>query len=253
MHTKFKPVVTGGLAKQIANNIGEAILQGRLKIDERLPSEHELAAQFGVSRPTVREALKRLAAQNLVRSQRGPAGGTFVAKPTDAELQATLSNATTMLMSLGGVGFPDLAEAREHLERICCRLAAERRTDAHLEALENEIRIQADPKSDDIAFCSSDLRFHKTLVAATGNPLMRLVMVSVIDSLQSVTNLVTYPARARQKIVGQHEAILRAVRESDPDAAEAAIEQQMKYVAETYVDAQELRRKRKAARPSHSA
>ena len=71
-------IVTKSAAKQIAEHIRTAILEGRLKGDERLPTEEELAARYGVSRPTVREALKRLAAQNLISSKRGPAGGTFV-------------------------------------------------------------------------------------------------------------------------------------------------------------------------------
>ena len=68
-------IVTKSAAKQIAEHIRGAILEGRLKGDERLPTEEELAARYGVSRPTVREALKRLAAQNLISSKRGPAGG----------------------------------------------------------------------------------------------------------------------------------------------------------------------------------
>jgi len=72
MAIKFEPLVTESLAKQIAENIREAIMTGSLKVDERLPTEEELAARFEVSRPTIREALKRLAAQHLIRSRRGP-------------------------------------------------------------------------------------------------------------------------------------------------------------------------------------
>ena len=63
------------MSKQIADAIRSAILQGKLVVDEQLPSEHELAKRYGVSRPTVREALKRLAAQNLVRTRPGSGGG----------------------------------------------------------------------------------------------------------------------------------------------------------------------------------
>lgn len=68
------------LSVQIADALREAIVEGRLEVDARLPSESELAARFGVSRPTVREALKRLAAQNLIRTTRGTQGGAFVAR-----------------------------------------------------------------------------------------------------------------------------------------------------------------------------
>jgi nitrite reductase/ring-hydroxylating ferredoxin subunit len=76
--------VTASAAKQISESLRAAIMDGRLKVDERLPTEEELAQRFKVSRPTVREALKRLAAQHLIRSRRGPAGGNFVSSPAPA-------------------------------------------------------------------------------------------------------------------------------------------------------------------------
>ena len=84
MHNEYvvgfesQPLTTQSLARQIAEQLRDAIVAGRLGADERLPGEEQLAKQFGVSRPTVREALKRLAAQHLIRSRRGPTGGTFV-------------------------------------------------------------------------------------------------------------------------------------------------------------------------------
>ncbi|RMD91894.1 MAG: GntR family transcriptional regulator, partial [Alphaproteobacteria bacterium] len=68
---KIDPDSPEELSAQIARAIRAAIMDGSLKVDERLPSEQELAESFGVSRPTVREALKRLAAQSLIRTQRG--------------------------------------------------------------------------------------------------------------------------------------------------------------------------------------
>jgi DNA-binding GntR family transcriptional regulator len=81
MTIDYQGLVTQGLARQISEKIRDAILEGRIQVHERLPTEEELAAKFNVSRPTIREALKRLAAQNLIRSRRGPTGGTFVNQP----------------------------------------------------------------------------------------------------------------------------------------------------------------------------
>ena len=75
---KIDPKNPADLSAQIAKAIRDAIICGDLPVDERLPSEAELAEQFHVSRPTVREALKRLAAQSLIRTQRGATGGAFV-------------------------------------------------------------------------------------------------------------------------------------------------------------------------------
>ena len=91
MAINFQPLVAESLAKQIAENIRNAIMDGSLKVDEKLPTEEILAKKFNVSRPTIREALKRLAAQNLIRSRRGPTGGTFVNCPSQEDLRSSLT------------------------------------------------------------------------------------------------------------------------------------------------------------------
>ena len=68
---KIDPTKNADYSAQIAKAIRDAIIGGQLNVNDRLPSEAELAEQFEVSRPTVREALKRLAAQSLIRTQRG--------------------------------------------------------------------------------------------------------------------------------------------------------------------------------------
>jgi DNA-binding FadR family transcriptional regulator len=234
MEVKLKPIVTGGMAKQIATNVREAIMAGRLKIDDRLPTEEELATQFGVSRPTIREALKRLTAQNLVRSQRGPTGGTFVVRPTEEQIASSLTGSVMMFISLGGVAPDHLSEARESLERLCCRLAAQHRTEDDLEAMRRQLAMQRDASASDITFCLADMGFHQALVEATHNPLMRILMASLIETLQAVFNMASFPFRVRKKVIAQHEAILEAIVAQDADAAETAMEAQMRYLAETY-------------------
>ena len=93
-----KTIVKSSISKQIAEQLREAIVSGQLEIGDRLPTEDELAQRYGVSRPSVREALKRLAAQNLVRARRGPTGGNFVVRPSFDELAESLSGAATLLI-----------------------------------------------------------------------------------------------------------------------------------------------------------
>src|ERR1700686_580186 len=112
MAIDYQGIVTHGLAIQIATKIREAILERRLKVDERLPTEEELASRFNVSRPTIREALKRLAAQNLIRSRRGPTGGTFVNQPSREDARLTVANAARLLVSMDEFNLNDIAEAR---------------------------------------------------------------------------------------------------------------------------------------------
>lgn len=237
MAIKFEPLVTESLAKQIAENIREAIVKGSLKVDERLPTEEELAARFEVSRPTIREALKRLAAQHLIRSRRGPTGGTFVNRPSQDEVRLNLTNAMTLLVGMGEFNLTDIAETRQGLETLCCRLAAERRTDAHLVALAVELDIQRDPALSDVDFCASDVRFHRVLADATDNALLKFIVLTVIDALQPVANMVVYQFRERQRLVSQHESILAALQARDADSAIAALNEQIADLGEKYAQA----------------
>lgn len=241
MAINFRPLVAESLAKQIAESIRSAILDGSLKVDEQLPTEDVLADKFKVSRPTIREALKRLAAQNLIRSRRGPAGGTFVNRPSQEDLRSSLTGAAMLMVSMGEFSLSEIAEARRELELTCCRLAAERRGEEQLLTMAAEIERQKDPQTSDEEFCGSDVRFHRALVDATGNPVLQFVMFAVIEALQPATNLVIFRFRKREKILAQHERIYEAIKARHAEVAEEALAEQMNYLCEQYAQAQEWR------------
>lgn len=250
MPINYNQISTEGVASQIANNLRESIVEGHLKVEERLPTEEELAERFGVSRPTIREALKRLAAQNLIRTRRGPTGGSFVKKPSQAEIHEQLSSMASVLVSVGEFHLPEIVEARHELERICCRLAAERRSDEILEEMEAELAVQQKTAITDVEFCASDVRFHRLIVEATENSVLQFLMTAVIEVLQPVLNLVAYKFRERKLIVAQHREILDALRAREGNRAERALDAQMNYLREKYADAKEWRlqrQKRKSA------
>jgi len=108
---KIDPENKTDLSAQIAAAIRDAIVSGALIVDERLPSEAELADQFSVSRPTVREALKRLAAQSLIRTQRGAFGGAFVNRLSYPEAYGQQITTSTLLLSMNAVSFDVACEA----------------------------------------------------------------------------------------------------------------------------------------------
>jgi len=247
MAIQYQPIVTESVSKRIAEKIRESIVDGRLEADDRLPTEEELARQFEVSRPTIREALKRLAAQNLIRSRRGPTGGTFVNRPTHEEIGAHLTTATTLMVTLGEFDLTDIAEARLELESLCVRLAAERREDSHLARMAEEIERQRDPAISDEAFCASDVGFHRALVDASRNPVLQFVMFAVIEALQPLENMIIFRFRERERIVEQHERILAALRAQDAAAAADAVSAQMTYLRAQFDQAKDSRRKRKKA------
>ena len=118
-------IVKTSISKQIAEQLRAAIVAGQFKIGQRLPTEDELAQRYGVSRPSVREALKRLAAQNLVRARRGPTGGNFVVQPSYTDLAESLSGAATLLVGMGALSIEEIIEARRALQGSCLELAAD--------------------------------------------------------------------------------------------------------------------------------
>jgi len=245
---RYGQIVTASLAGQIAESLEQAIVGGQLKIDERLPTEDELAARFGVSRPTVREALKRLAARHLIRSRRGPAGGTFVTGPSPEQLAQSFSTAATLLVATGGAGLDDMASARMEMETVCCRLATANRTEAHLAAMRAEIGLQRDAAISDQEFCASDVRFHRAVADAAGNPIIRLLMNVVIEGLMPVTNMIIVHVRERRIVVRQHERIADALEARSPGDAEAALADLMQYVRLQYARAEKARAGRAASK-----
>ena len=240
----YNSIETKSLARQIADNLQKAIFNGDVKADERLPSEHELAEKFEVSRPTVREALKILAARNLTRSRRGPSGGTFVKKPTQDEVREIISNTTTMLINSGELDFKSFHEARYEFETFCCRLAARRRKPEHLKKLKAECEIQKDPTTNHADFCHSDVRFHRYIVDATGNPLLRLIIDPVFDALQPIFNMAIYRYRDRERIVSQHRQIHDALKNYDADKAVKIMTEQLEDLHEQMHKAHEWRKNR---------
>ena len=244
--------MTQSLAKQIAERIRESITDGTLKADDQLPTEEELARQFQVSRPTIREALKRLAAQSLIRSRRGPAGGTFINRPSHEEVSSNLTTATALLVSLGEFKIPEILEARQELEALCVRRAAVRCGEAELDAMAREVEIQRQASISDEDFCASDVRFHRAIADATHNSVLKFVMFTVIEALQPIENMVVFRVREREVIVRQHEALLAALHAGHAEAAVQVVQEQTAYLRERFDAAQALSRRKTATSASQS-
>ena len=220
---KIDPQSSADLSAQIASAIRDAIVSGELLVDQRLPSEAELAEQFEVSRPTVREALKRLGAQSLIRTQRGATGGAFVNRISFEEAYSQQITTSTLLLSMNAVSFETACEARYALERACASLSAERRTADHLATMRAEIHRQSQPGLTDEAFCASDVAFHRALVDGADNPVMSYQLAGAVEAMQPLMNMITFTARDRARIVEMHTVIADAVEARDGDAVEAGL------------------------------
>lgn len=226
---KIDPKDRRDLSAQIAKAIRDAIVEGDLLVDERLPSEAELSDQFEVSRPTVREALKRLAAQNLIRTQRGATGGAFVRRLSYQDAYAQHITTSTLLLSMNAVDFETACEARFALERACAPLAALRRTPDQLATMRAEIHRQKQPGLTDESFCASDVNFHRALVDGAANPVLSYQLAGAVEAMQPLMNMITFTERSREEIVTFHSRIADALDAQDAATADATLAELTSY------------------------
>lgn len=229
------------LSARIADSLRSDILEGALVVDARLPSEADLAARFDVSRGTVREALKRLAAQSLIRTQRGHSGGAFVNRLTyDAAMDQQITT-STLLLSMNEIDVHTACEARYALERACASLAAARHDRAALDTMAAEIARQEDPALSDEAFCASDVAFHRALVDAADNPVLSYQLAGAVEAMQPLMNMITYRSRERARITAIHRAIANALKAHDGAEVENLLRQLEAYTLDLARAAMEMR------------
>ena len=217
--------------QQVEDQIKAAILSGTLRSGERLPGELELAQQFGVSRTTVREALRSLAAQNLIVKTPGAGGGSFVRSIDLSSLRSALMDSVHNLLALGSIGFEEVALVRQHLEVPAVRLAALHRSDDDLRELQEVLDMQKSISVDDDRVPALDERFHGIIARASGNN----VLASFVSALHLETEPVHYldlSPEVGRTTVRQHQRILRAITDRDPDEGEAAIIEHLTYLRE---------------------
>ena len=203
--------------QQVAEQLQELIMKGTLTVGERLPAEGELAVHFGVSRSTVREALRGLSSQRLVQTRRGVNGGTFVVEPSAEHVQTYLETTIGLLSGADVVSVDEILEARELFEVPAARLAALRRDDEQLRRLKATLAsgTEADLADD----FDGHKQFHVAVMEASGNRLLEVIARPVFSVLR--TRFVRDRASSQywDGVVDDHQDIYEAVASSDAEAA----------------------------------
>lgn len=216
---------------RVAQRIREQILAGEMVPGSRLPAEGELSEVFNVSRSTVREALRVVASQSLVRTRRGVQGGTFVATPEPAEMSDYLEGSLGMLANVEDVDVAQLLEARALLEAPAAGLAARRRTAVHRDQLRASM---AEGQQRRERGFEDNRSFHETVLEAAGNPLLVVLTRPIFTVLRERFLRDQAPASFWVKVGRDHERILRAIDAGDAEAAEAHMRTHLRHLAVTY-------------------
>lgn len=213
----------------LADELRADITSGRLQPGERLPPEPELCVRTGVSRSTVREALRLLASQHLIVTTRGVTGGSFVSHPDAEQLSDGLAMGFALLTNSDGVGFADLLELRRALDVPAARLAAARRSDEHL----TELRAAMfDPETDDsTTMMAMHATFHSTVAKASGNPLFELVVRPLYHASFGEDVFAGVSDTYWRRLDADHRELLQCLVAGDADDAARVATRHLDYIA----------------------
>ncbi|MFA9446459.1 FadR/GntR family transcriptional regulator [Egicoccus sp. AB-alg6-2] len=224
----FRPVRTNRVSAEIVQQIEAAIESGHLEVGDRLPTERDLTERFGVSRVTVRDALRILEATGLVEVRMGARGGAFVTAPQPDRLGQNLGR----MLQLSAVEPWELEETRSRIELTILDLAVERATEEDFAAL----REICDRTEEAIAAGAYHPRlsaeFHVRLAGSAHN----LAMTLLFDSLHGAILLNLLRARATDPKHGprglsEHRALIEAIERRDRAGARAVLAEHLERTA----------------------
>ena len=211
-----------GLVTEIVEALSTSIQEGQIKPGDKLPTESEIMARFDVSRTVVREALSKLQASRLVETRHGI--GTFVIAPPSSDNFKIADHDLSTVADVISV-----LELRISLETEAAGLAAQRRTQANLDAMRAALKAFQDSIEQDSDAVPPDFQFHMEVARATGNQhfadLMTYLGTMIIPRTRVNTPQNAPEGRLSylQRVNGEHETIFVAIRNQDSEAARAAM------------------------------
>lgn len=227
----FSPVQSGRAFDDISLQLRDAMATGALTPGMRLPPERTLAAQFGVSRNTLREALRSLESSGVLELRRGAHAGAYVRNSNGQGVMNGLMD----MVKLGGVTPEQLTEARILVETAIVRAACDNCTPADIDALRENIALAARLHKEDRVQerIETNLDFHRLLARATHNPLLVTVMEAILEVVKDFARtLGSYHApslfASRRKFI----ALLEA---RDLEGASAELEKSLRQMRKRYL------------------
>ncbi len=222
------------LYEGVVAQIQQRIVTGQLQQGDRLPTESELAEQFGVSRSAIREAMKILAAKGLIDIS--PGRGTFVT----GDLSDAVAKTLGLLVQMEPKAFQDLHTIRNVLEVANARMAAANRGGDYLSEMAQTIEatgqalaaLDTDPQESTERYVQADLDFHNYLAKATGNSVAVILVEAISDLLRTSRYQIILVPGSVQKAQDYHRQIYEQVSAGCPEGAGTAMEEHLKQVAD---------------------
>jgi GntR family transcriptional regulator, transcriptional repressor for pyruvate dehydrogenase complex len=218
---RLEPIVKVRTYEEVVHRIQDEILAGRLKGGDRLPGERRLSEMLGVSRPTLREALRVLETLEILElpSRSGPEGGPVVRKQPGEALYRLLRTQ----LALNHFSLRDLVETRYSIEVAAVAWAARRAAAEHLDQLESILTQMREPGVDRVAYNELDTAFHTGLAPAAGNALIGELMLAIRGAMLLTFDRIEDWDATRDQLTREHSQLLDAIKRRDVTAAEELI------------------------------
>ena len=220
-----------GVAEKVVHRILDLVKSGNLKAGDRLPAERKLIDIFGVSRPTLREALRSLSILGVIEMRHG--GGAFV---TDLQAKSLLAP-LDFFVSLSVENIQEAFACRRLIEMEIAKLCAKKATPADIEELDGMLLAQENVADDPIGFRILDSEFHEMLFEIAGNSLLeRLALGFYNMALEERRKATSSPLVTRQS-VSDHREIVAGIRAGNSKQTAAAMAKHLSHIETTTLEA----------------
>jgi GntR family transcriptional repressor for pyruvate dehydrogenase complex len=236
----FEDVSRDKIPIRIIRQMRSAILSGKLNPGDHLPPEKELLEQFGVSKYTLREALRALEIIGLLNIRKGAGGGPVVGEVDLATTRDLVAN----FLHFKNVSVPDLSQVRKLIEPYLARMAAERLKPEDIESLQEMNRAcrEALGRGENIIGAEFEIEFHRMLAEASANPLLIMILDFTNSYLGDLKMKIQPGLEFGKRVLKAHEQILKAIKAGDGEAASKAM---LAHVCDVEVQLENIRNKSK--------
>jgi GntR family transcriptional regulator, transcriptional repressor for pyruvate dehydrogenase complex len=218
---ELRQIKKSGLVEKLVAEVRGQISAGRLAEGQQLPTEARMAAEFGVSRPLLREALAELRAEGFVETVNGR--GTFVRHPSETDLADALVRQLQLSGYEAELTVDHLYEARRAIEVSAAGLAAQRVTPELAETLESLLQAMTDSGNDAAAYTAADVGFHVAVARATDNPLFPVLLAPIATMIIKGMFESHGSPDAVSLGIAAHDKVLNAIKRGQPEAASRAM------------------------------
>ena len=216
-------------SEQLVHTLLEDIVREGLKPGDRLPQEPEMVQKYGVARATVREALRILEINGMITVRVGPGGGPTVRSATPADFGRAMS----LFLQAEGITLEELFRARQLIEPILVRDAAEQQDEAYQARARDLVeRGRTLDVSDDHAYISITREFHELTVSGSPNRVFKMFSLGLMSMFVGSLNKAIHPIEKRKEVLKEHEDILKAILARNPAKAEKLMTMHMQAVQE---------------------